>query len=88
MFSCIFDLFYPLSSKPTLDLFLTYFNVFGVSGPLGRLLLHKSCNPLHDKKTTNVQIIFRSCNFLFAGRILAKIKLHETKHLRIFFPVM
>ena len=41
MFSCIFDLFYPLSSKPTFDLFLTYFNIFGVSGPLGRLLLHK-----------------------------------------------
>ena len=41
MFSCIFDLFYPLSSKPTFDLFLTYFNVFGVPGPLGRLLLLK-----------------------------------------------
>ena len=39
MISCIFDLFYPHPPKPTFDLFLTYFNVFGVSGPLGGLLL-------------------------------------------------
>ena len=32
MISCIFDLFYPHPPKPTFDLFLTYFNVFGVSG--------------------------------------------------------
>ena len=42
MFSCIFDLFYPHPSKPTFDLCLTHFNVFGVSGPLGRLWLLKS----------------------------------------------
>ena len=40
-FGPIFDLFYPCPPKPTFDLFLTYFNVFGISGPLGRLLLHK-----------------------------------------------
>ena len=40
MISCIFDLLYPHPPKPTFDLFLTYFNVFGVSGPLGGLLLH------------------------------------------------
>ena len=43
-FRPIFDLFYPHPPKPTFDLFLTYFNVFGVSGPLGGLLLHNSCN--------------------------------------------
>ena len=42
-FGPIFDLFYPRPPKPTFDLFLTYFNVFGVWGPLGRLLLHNSC---------------------------------------------
>ena len=41
-FGPIFDLFYPRPPKPTFDLFLTYFNVFWVSGPLGRLLLHKA----------------------------------------------
>ena len=40
-FRPIFDLFYPLCPKPTFDLFLTYFNVFGVRGPLGGLLLLK-----------------------------------------------
>ena len=40
-FPVFFDLFYPHPSKPTFDLFLTYFNVFGASGPLGRLLLLK-----------------------------------------------
>ena len=39
MISCIFGLFHPHPPKPTFDLFLTYFNVFGVSGPLGGLLL-------------------------------------------------
>ena len=39
MISCIFDLFYRHPPKPTFDLFLTYFNVFRVSGLLGRLLL-------------------------------------------------
>ena len=41
MISCIFDLVYPRPPKPTFDLFLTYFNVLGVSGPLGGLLLLK-----------------------------------------------
>ena len=41
-FSPIFDLFYPHPPKPTFDLFLTYLNVFGASGPLGRLLLLNS----------------------------------------------
>ena len=36
-----FDLFYPHPPKPTLDLFWTYFKVFGVSGLLGGLLLLK-----------------------------------------------
>ena len=40
-FGPIFDLFHPRPPKPIFDLFLFYFNVFGVSGPLGRLLLHK-----------------------------------------------
>ena len=40
-FRPIFDLFYPHAAKPTFDLFLTYFNVFGVSGLLGGLLLLK-----------------------------------------------
>ena len=38
-FRPIFDLFYPHAAKPTFDLFWTYFNVFGVSGLLGGLLL-------------------------------------------------
>ena len=38
----IFDLFLPPPPKPTFDLFLAYFNVFGVSGPLGGLLFLKS----------------------------------------------
>ena len=42
MISCIFDLFYPHPPKPTLDLLLTYFNIFGVSGPLGGLSLLKA----------------------------------------------
>ena len=42
MFPCIFDLFCPRPPKPTLDLFFTYFNVFGVPGPLGCLLLLNS----------------------------------------------
>ena len=42
MIYCMFDLFYPHPPKPTFDLFLTYFNVLGVSGPLGGLLLHNS----------------------------------------------
>ena len=36
----IFDLFYPNPSGPTFDLFLAYFNYFGVSGPLGRPQIH------------------------------------------------
>ena len=43
MMSCIFDLFYPHPPKPTLDPYLTNFNVFGVSGLLGGLLLLKPC---------------------------------------------
>ena len=50
MFSCIFDLFYPQCPKPTFDLFLTYFNVFGVSDPLGRLLLLKIRNVTISKR--------------------------------------
>ena len=42
MFSCIFDIFYPNPPGPTFDLFLTYFNYFGVSGPLGRPQFHKA----------------------------------------------
>ena len=38
-FQPTFDLFYPHPPKPTFDLFLTYFNVFGVSGLLGGLLV-------------------------------------------------
>ena len=37
MISCIFDLFYSQCLKPAFDLLLTYFNVFGVRGPLGGL---------------------------------------------------
>ena len=40
-FSLVFDLFYPHRPKPHFDLFLTNFNVFGVSGLLGGLLLLK-----------------------------------------------
>ena len=40
-FRPIVDLFTP-PPKPTFDLFVTCFNVFGVSGPLGLLLL-KTC---------------------------------------------
>ena len=40
MISCIFDLFNPPPPpKLTFDLFLTFFNVFGISGLLGGLLL-------------------------------------------------
>ena len=35
----------PPPPKTTFDLFLAYFNVFGFSGPLGRLLLHKAGGP-------------------------------------------
>ena len=38
MISCIFG---PILPPPPRNLLLTYFNVFGVSGPLGGLLLHK-----------------------------------------------
>ena len=45
VFRPIFDLFYPQRSIPTLDLCLIVFNVFGVQGPLGGLLLLNSiCN--------------------------------------------
>ena len=37
--SSLFDLFYPRPPKPTFDLFLTYFNVFGFWALLGRLWL-------------------------------------------------
>ena len=49
MISCIFDLFYPHPPKPTFDLLLTYFNVFGVSGLLGGLLLLK-CSAVFPRK--------------------------------------
>ena len=39
----IVDLFYPQCPKPTFDLCLTNFTVFGARGPLGGLLL------LHSK---------------------------------------
>ena len=45
-FRPIFDLFYPHPPKPTFDLFLTYFNVFGVSGPLGGLCFLTIGSPL------------------------------------------
>ena len=55
-FRPIFDLFYPHPAKPTFDLFLTYFNVFGISGLLGGLLLlntkHKRQGPLRHRAPT------------------------------------
>ena len=43
MFSCIVDLFCPEPPRPTFDLFLTYFNCLGVSGPLARPPFHNPC---------------------------------------------
>ena len=45
MFSCIVDLFFPDPSGPTFDLFLTYLNYFGVSGPSGRPQFHNLSAP-------------------------------------------
>ena len=42
MFSCIFDLFYPWPPGPTFDLFLTFLNCFGASGPLARPQFHNA----------------------------------------------
>ena len=57
-----FDLFYPRPPKPTFDLFLTYFKVFGVSGPLGRLLLHniKTRQSVHPR--TLVAFVIETMN--------------------------
>ena len=41
--------FFPNPPKPTFDLFLTYFHVFGVRTPLGGLLLLKCSNALKQK---------------------------------------
>ena len=58
MISCIFDQFCPQTPL------LTSFNVFGVSGPLGRLLLLNSSellqNPSRGAKDTNLRHRFLS----------------------------
>ena len=56
-FRPIFDLFYPRPPKPTFDLFLTYFNVLGVSRPLGGRLLHKA----KARFTDSMVFLFPDC---------------------------
>ena len=67
-FQPIFDLFCPHPPKPIFDLFLTYFNVFGVSGPLGGLLLLNLSGPI-SRDTAILSLRYPVSRDTFSGRL-------------------